>query len=391
MRVTQSMLTNNTLRYINQGYNQMARLQDQLVTGKKITRPSQDPVVAMKGMRYRTEVTEIEQFKRNMGDAHNWLETADSALDQANQVMQRIRELATQASNDSYDAAERANISKEITQLREHLQSIANTKNSNKYIFNGTNTMNPPVIDMEEMMYLPEDLLNGTIDPEEADIVYNGQIYRYVGEVGGEQIYQDVRQTEPAFGDPQFEEGAFRLTVDGNGTVRHIRPNPTDGGDPTVSKTLRANDVVVANRQAVSFNTQNIDIELTKGVKIPVNVNPGEVFNNAIFGDIIRLERALQDESVTGDELTSYIDNMFGHVDTIVSVQAEVGARVNRLEMMENRMLDQEITAKRIMSDNEDADIEMVIMELMMQENVHMAALASGSRIIQRSLVDFLR
>lgn len=173
--------------------------------------------------------------------------------------------------------------------------------------------------------------------------------------------------------------------------MRHIRPNPTDGGDPTVSKTLRANDVVVANRQAVSFNTQNIDIELTKGVKIPVNVNPGEVFNNAIFGDIIRLERALQDESVTGDELTSYIDNMFGHVDTIVSVQAEVGARVNRLEMMENRMLDQEITAKRIMSDNEDADIEMVIMELMMQENVHMAALASGSRIIQRSLVDFLR
>ncbi|MCK0470307.1 flagellar hook-associated protein FlgL [Halalkalibacter sp. APA_J-10(15)] len=391
MRVTQSMLTNNTLRYINQGYNQMARLQDQLVTGKKITRPSQDPVVAMKGMRYRTEVTEIEQFKRNMGDAHNWLETADSALDQANQVMQRIRELGTQASNDSYDAAERANIAKEITQLREHLQSIANTKNSNKYIFNGTNTMNPPVIDMEEMMYLPDDLLNGTIDPEEADLVYNGQVYRYVGEEDGEQIYQDVRQTEPAFGDPEFEDGAFRLTVDGDGTVRHIRPNPADGGDPTISKTLRTNDVVVANRQAVSFNTQNIDIELTKGVKIPVNVNPGEVFNNAIFGDIIRLERALQDESVTGDELTSYIDNMFGHVDTIVSVQAEVGARVNRLEMMENRMLDQEITAKRIMSDNEDADIEMVIMELMMQENVHMAALASGSRIIQRSLVDFLR
>lgn len=209
MRVTQSMLTNNTLRYINQGYNQMARLQDQLVTGKKITRPSQDPVVAMKGMRYRTEVTEIEQFKRNMGDAHNWLETADSALDQANQVMQRIRELATQASNDSYDAAERANISKEITQLREHLQSIANTKNSNKYIFNGTNTMNPPVIDMEEMMYLPEDLLNGTIDPEEADIVYNGQIYRYVGEVGGEQIYQDVRQTERHLVIRNLKKGRF--------------------------------------------------------------------------------------------------------------------------------------------------------------------------------------
>ncbi|WP_231686939.1 hypothetical protein [Bacillus sp. JCM 19034] len=42
MRVTQAMLSSHTLRYINQGYNGLARLQDQLVTGKKISRPSQD-------------------------------------------------------------------------------------------------------------------------------------------------------------------------------------------------------------------------------------------------------------------------------------------------------------------------------------------------------------
>src|SRR5690625_1015226 len=131
MRVTQTMLATNSLNQIHKGYNRLGELRDQLNTGKKITRPSQDPVVAMKGMRYRTQVTEVTQFKRNLGEAYNWMETADAALDQGTEALKRIRELATDAANDSKTITERASIAKEITQLREHLQSIANTKNSN--------------------------------------------------------------------------------------------------------------------------------------------------------------------------------------------------------------------------------------------------------------------
>ncbi|WP_231686938.1 flagellar hook-associated protein FlgL [Bacillus sp. JCM 19034] len=345
----------------------------------------------MKGMRYRTEVTEIEQFKRNIGEVHNWLETADSALDQGTEILRRIRELATQAANDSYDASERANIAKEIKQLREHMQSIANTKNSNKYIFNGTNTMTPPIVNLEEMFYGTVDLFNGTIEPNDTDIVYDGQVFRYVGEVDGQQIYQDIRQTEPEFGDQTFETEAFRLVIeDEGGSVTYIKPDTNQDGE-TITTSVRTNDVVVASRNAVSYNTQNVEIEIFKGVTVPVNINPSNIFNNALFGDMIRLEQALEDDTVTGEELTSYIDNFYDHIDHFVSERAELGARVNRVEMMENRILDQEITAKRIMSDNEDVDIEKVIMELLIQESVHRAALASGSRIIQPSLIDFLR
>lgn len=398
MRVTQMMLSNSSLRHINQGYNRLASIQDQLATGKKITRASQDPVVAMKGMRYRTQVTEVEQFKRNLGEVYNWMNSADAALDQGTEALRRIRELATQAANDSYNAEERANIGKEIQQLREHLQSLANTKNSNKYIFNGTDTTNPPIIDINQMNLGLESLFDGTVtDANSVEIIYDSKVFKQVYSEGGKQIFQDVRQTSPVYGDADFDEKAVQLIIDQSGNrVIFSAPNQAyDANNPAseavLKKNVRKNDVILANQDAVSINTQAVEIELLKGVAIPVNITPGNIFNNALFGDILRLEHALKDPAVNGVDLTGYIDNMYGHIDQFVAERAELGARVNRAEMMENRLMDQEIGANRMMSDNEDADIEKVIMDLTMQESVHRAALAVGARIIQPSLLDFLR
>jgi flagellar hook-associated protein 3 FlgL len=229
----------------------------------------------MKGMSYRTQVTEVEQFKRNLSEAYNWMETTDAALDQGTQALMRIRELATQAANDTYSPGERENIAKEVTQLREHLFSISNTKNGNKYVFNGTDTTNAP----------------------------NG----------------------------------------------------------------------------VFTNNNPVAIELDKGIEVQVNIDPSRVFGNGLFDDIADFEQALLNEELSGEDFTEHLENMFGHINTFVSERAEVGARVNRVEMMENRLMNQEVSAKKIMSNNEDADFEVVIMDLMMQENVH------------RALMDFLR
>lgn len=295
MRVTQSMIANSSLRHLGNSFQMLQRSMDQLSTGKKITRPSQDPVVAMNGMRYRTQVAETEQFKRNMSEAYNWMDAADSALDQTTDAMHRIRELTVQASNDTYEETQRGNIAKEVAQLREHLESLANTRSNNKYIFNGTNTTNQPV------------------------------------------------------------------STDGDGNY------------------------------TVSENTQNVEVELLKGVRVPVNINPQNVFSEQLFEDIQALENALNDEDTTAEELTEMLDTLDFHINNSVNERAELGARVNRIEMMDARIQDQELIAKRIMSENEDAEIEKVITELLAQENVHRAALASSSRIIQPSLIDFLR
>jgi flagellar hook-associated protein 3 FlgL len=64
---------------------------------------------------------------------------------------------------------------------------------------------------------------------------------------------------------------------------------------------------------------------------------------------------------------------------------------MNRVELMEDRINQQEVIAKKVLSDNEDVDMERVITDLKVQESVHRAALAVGARIIQPTLVDFLR
>ncbi|ARK32097.1 flagellar hook-associated protein FlgL [Halalkalibacter krulwichiae] len=397
MRVTQMMLSQSSLRNLNQGYNRLAQIQDQLATGKKITRASQDPVVAMKGMRYRSQVTEVEQFKRNLSEAYNWMDTADAALDQATQVLQRMRELTTQAANDTNNAEDRANIAKEVKQLREHLESLGNTKNSNKYIFNGTDTTTAPIKNTNNMDLGVTALLNETTtDFSSIEVIYNGKTFQHVGTENGSHIFQDKSQTSPEYGSDAFASEATRLTISPSGAVTfQARNQDYNANDPTsqqqLTNSVSQRDVIVANANTVSINTQAVEVELLKGVTVPININAGDVFSTELFGDIIRLERALEDPKMKGTDLTSYIDNLFGHINTFVAERAELGARVNRVQMIENRLLEQEVNANRIMSENEDADLEKVIIDLMTQETVHRAALSSGARIIQPTLMDFLR
>ncbi|EZP75125.1 flagellar hook-associated protein FlgL [Parageobacillus genomosp. 1] len=301
MRVTQSMLANNMLKHLSTSYANLGKYQEQLSTGKKINRPSDDPVVAMKGIAYRTNLTEVEQFKRNFSEAYNWVENSDAALDKATQALQRIRELVVQASNDTYEETQRQAISQEIKQLTEQLVTIANTKVGDKYIFNGTNTLQQPV-----------QMVNGSI--------------------------------------------------------------------------------------TTSSNAEEVKIELAKGIYIGVNVDPTKVFHydasqkgKGLFSDLQFLANDLDDPTKTGKDINEYLGYIDKHITNLLGVRAELGARMNRIELMEDRIDSQQVIAEKMLADNEDVDMEKVITDLKTQESVHRAALAVGARIIQPTLVDFLR
>ncbi|MBE3568892.1 MAG: flagellar hook-associated protein FlgL [Bacillales bacterium] len=291
MRVTQSMLSNNMLRNLSSSYDRLSKFQNQIYTGKKVNRPSDDPVVVMKGISYRTNLSEVQQYKRNFSEAYNWIENSDAALDNAGQALQRIRELVVEASNDTYDASQRQAISAEIKQLRDHLAEVANTKFGDKYLFNGADTTTKPV-----------------------DLQANN----------------------------------------GNGTF------------PTT--------------------TQPVEIELSKGIYLPVNVPGEKVFGSDLFSDL----KNLTDQLDQGNNPAGYLDKIDQHLDAVNNARADLGARQNRLEMMESRVDNQEVIATKVLSDNEDVDYEKAITDLTAQESVHRAALAVGARVLQPTLMDFL-
>ncbi|RAK19926.1 flagellar hook-associated protein 3 FlgL [Anoxybacillus vitaminiphilus] len=294
MRITQSMLTNNSLRNISQSYGRLDKYQEQLSTGKKIQRPSDDPVVAMKGMHYRSSLTEIEQYQRNLSEVYTWMENSEAALEHTTKVLQRARELVVQAKNGTLTPEDKQAIAREIEQLKKDLVQAANTKVAGKYIFNGTNIAQAPV----------------------------------------------TEQNSP-------------------------------------------------NAPIVQNNNDDFLVEVAKGVKLKANINPRNVFSQELFDTLQQIENTLND--VASGDLDSLLKNLDDHLNSALAERAELGARYNRLELIEQRLAEQQVIAKRMISDNEDADIEKVITDLKAQESVHRAALAVGARVIQPTLLDFLR
>ena len=310
MRVTQSMLSNNMLRNLSTSYNKMGKLQDQLNTGKKVNRPSDDPVVAMRGVAYRHQVAKVEQFQRNIGEVHNWLDSTDDALDSAGLVLQRARELMVNVPTDSMTFEDRQKIAEELKQLRESMHDIANTKVGDKYIFTGTKTGSP--------LFANENK--------------DGK-------------YTAVPNTTPQ---------KYMLTgTDENGVKREVK------------------------------------IEVFDGVELQVNSNGYDLFQDldARFDAMIQ---QVQNPNQQAD-LDAHIASLDEAFNDVLEERAVVGSRQNRADLMDNRLEIQYMNTKKQMSQNEDIDYEVVITDLMTQESIHRAALSIGARIIQPTLVDFLR
>ncbi|CAM4001420.1 flagellar hook-associated protein FlgL [Alkalicoccus chagannorensis] len=391
MRVTQSMVTMNSLTNLSKSYEQLKTSQEQLSTGKKISRASEDPVIAMNGIRYRSQVTETEQFNRNLSEAYNWTDTSDATLDKGTDALHRVRELTVQAANDSYESGQRGNIAQEVRQLREHLASLGNTQNNNKFIFNGTDTTNEP-IDLDGMDIGTTGIMNA-LDGDDVDqqiedgdfpveVTHSGQTYQLAASDEDEAVFETESGESLTFA---IEDGEI------SNITRTYTGTDAEGNEAEQTETLRPSQVIASNKDAVSTNDKDVSIELLKGVKVPVNVKPEQVFSNQLFGDLKQLENMLEDETTETSEISEMLDHLDFHIDNSVNERAELGARVNRIEMIDSRIQEQEVIAKRILSDNEDADMEKVITEMMSQENVHRAALSSSARIMQPTLMDFLR
>jgi flagellar hook-associated protein 3 FlgL len=381
MRVTQSMLTNNNLKYISNSYKDLQRLSDQITTGKKITKPSDDPVVAMKGMRYRTQVSEIKQYQRNLNEGYNWMENADTALDSANQILQKIRELTVQASNDTYDETARKNIVDEITTLQEQLVTLAETKVGDKYIFNGTDTASSPMnlnqIDMEFEGF-QAGLSNGSINPSEYVINYQGNKYTY-------------DSTDNMF----KNKNGSSIEIDGNtGEITYIYQEELpykDGETVAAEKKIDSGSIVISKDTAVSTNSNQVLLEVSKGISIPVNITSSNAFSLDMFGGIEAIKKMILDPDATGKEITKSLDAIDGYITDVVSTQSQLGAQLNRAEMVESRLKKQEVVANQTLSENENMDFEEAVMGYLTQQLVHNASLQVGAQIMQRSLVDFLR
>lgn len=145
MRVTNKMLSNNFLRDMRTNLNNMNTLQGQMSSGKQIRKPSDDPFKAYRIMQMHSDLDASKQYKSNIKDSINWLDTTDTALDQLGNVVGRVEELLISSGNAAYGINERTAIKDEINQIVGAVSQILNTSFDGKYIFGGTNATDKPM------------------------------------------------------------------------------------------------------------------------------------------------------------------------------------------------------------------------------------------------------
>ncbi|WP_342427310.1 flagellar hook-associated protein FlgL [Paenibacillus sp. FSL L8-0158] len=137
IRVTSGMMSMQTLSNLNRNYSNMSKMENQITTGRKLNKPSDDPVGVTYALRYRAELASNEQYSSNADAAVSWLDFTDSTMQQAGDVMKRLKELTVQASSETVPQSGLDAIKLEVDQLKEQMTNIGNSQIRGKYIFNG--------------------------------------------------------------------------------------------------------------------------------------------------------------------------------------------------------------------------------------------------------------
>lgn len=137
MRVTNSMMFDMLTRDILRANEKLLRTYEEISSGKKINRPSDDPAKIPSIMVYKKILSGIEQYRRNIQFARGELNTSEGALNGVTNSYSRLRELALSSVSDTSDDDSRNVTSYEVNEIFNQLLSIGNTKIGDKYIFSG--------------------------------------------------------------------------------------------------------------------------------------------------------------------------------------------------------------------------------------------------------------
>jgi flagellar hook-associated protein 3 FlgL len=137
IRVTQSTISAGMLAGLQKNLSRLQTIQEQLSSGRQISRPSDSPSGTLDAMRYRSGISRNEQYGRNVDDGIGWLGTADRSLTSSLDLVRRARDLVLSAGDGTGDQSSREAMAAEVDALRGSLLEVANASYLDRPIFAG--------------------------------------------------------------------------------------------------------------------------------------------------------------------------------------------------------------------------------------------------------------
>lgn len=479
MRITNGIMINNSLNNIRKNKTLSDKLNTQLATTKKIQRPSEDPIVAIRALRLRSTYNEIEQYlDKNIPDARSWMETTQEAIESINSVLTDISYYCNQGVNGYNTVDERNTLVTTLKQLRDQIYADGDANLVDRTIFTGYKT--------DSNLTFGEDEANTKYSITEeftSDNIKNtnrirGLAIESLRDVAGTNIsnvqhhvinlaYKDIEGIDKIMiGDVEYSfaegnltevtstdntaynsvvtdkivyvkdtgelllsEQAFQLMTSGKSmSVDYtktgfeqgdLRPehyftctNETKGIDYTkadqpINYTINFGQTITINTQAQNVLPHDIARDLDEIIQSVVTAIDVQT-------KISTLEKRLETETdetairqinsmieVLNLEMSYAEDNMKNtfaggitayknHQERLSIELSDIGARLIRLSLNEERLTTQKLNVEDLKSKNEEIEEEEVAVEWAAAQAVYDASLATSAKVVQKSLLDFL-
>ncbi|MCV2885478.1 flagellar hook-associated protein FlgL [Aestuariibacter sp. AA17] len=407
MRISTNQLFDRSIKSVLDNQGDISDIQQQLSSGKKLLRPSDDPVGAAKVVRLTEELDQIEQFKRNNDLLKSSLDQEEAVLRNIKSSMDKARQLMVQAGNGIYGDIDREAIAIEVGQIRDEVFDLMNSRNANgEYIFSGYQTGTPafiydPTATGNKYQYQGDDGVNKIQVSENVNLQANSN---------GKEVFEDVLArlktsitastatsasstiTQQAAFD-QFHKDNYDLLTPANNDYR-ITVLP--GGNQVQIDNIGTGATVgtVGYTSGEPFTFKGIEFNITGGPgnTVDFTLQPPEKEN---FAEILNdFYIALNDDNMTEKQFREELNDALVGTDnglvSLANANSGLGGRLNVASSVYVSNLDLEITNKQARSDIEDVDYAEAVSELSKQETALQAAQATFARVTGLSLFDYI-
>jgi flagellar hook-associated protein 3 FlgL len=403
------------LRQLTTRQNSLSALQENLTSGKRVVRASDDPTAAAQAERARTRIDRIATEQRALEIQKNSITQAEGALGDATEILQKFRDLVVQAGNGGNSPLERVTIAGQLTALRDELLTIANRKDGNGLpLFSGLGSLDQPFNSSSDGTPPDPDYsydgLNGQQSATDVAIPFamNGRTtWMDVPESNGLfHVSLGAANTGQAFSDIGVVTDPTTAAAAGNGYDYSISfDTTTTPATYTVTNTTTATPVLTAQPytpgQAIKFNGLSLTVKGTPGNGDVLNLTANVPADRpSIFGVLDRAIAGMYNPgTLTGASSTSANFNhelaiSLAQVDTslerIGAARGQAGDLLNRADTITDTQSQRSIQSEGDRSRAEDLDMIKGISDFQNQQTSYSAALQSYASIQKLSLFNFL-
>jgi flagellar hook-associated protein 3 FlgL len=384
--------------------------ESQIGSQKRLLSPRDDPMAASHAVRYESYLARLHRFEDNTQYAKDHYNEVDAYLRQANDVLQRVREISIAGANGTFAPEDREYMASEVNELLKEMVTIANAVGSDgKYIFSGDKAFSKPFT-------LPGD---GT-DANIVNVSYNGAgqgrqveitegAYANLDIPGGDAFWAGKMEvianldatSYTALSNQSFSIDGKEIAVATGDTVYSIIDKINSAGAPVSAHLDPATNGLVllgsSPHMIRAEDTQNSTVLQDLGiithnatVGAPNWSNTAQVSGRSVFDELIGVRDALtrSDQRYLGSQGIGGMDLALANLQDRM---AENGSRQERVETAWARINSEIPIASAALTRESGLDMITAATDLAMLKNAHQAALQVTAQVLPRSLLDYLR